>query len=43
MIPEQQSVEESLRKRGVTRRDFLKLCAVMAATLAMPKTVHAEI
>lgn len=43
MISEQESVLDSLMKRGMKRRDFIKLCVVMAATLAMPKTAHAQI
>lgn len=43
MIPESQSVQEALMKRGVKRRDFLKLCAAMAVTLAMPTSVKAQI
>ena len=43
MIPEPQSIKDTLLKRGVKRRDFLKLCAAMAVTLAMPTTVKAEI
>lgn len=43
MIPEQQSIKDTLMKRGFKRRDFLKLCAAMAVTLAMPTTVKAEI
>jgi hydrogenase small subunit len=43
MIPEQESILDSLMKRGMKRRDFMKLCVVMAATLAMPKTAHAQI
>lgn len=43
MIPEQQSIRDALMKRGVKRRDFLKLCAAMAVTLAMPKSVQAQI
>ncbi len=30
------SIEKALSKRGVSRRDFLKFCTAMAATLALP-------
>lgn len=43
MIPIQQSVKASLEERGMKRRDFLKFCGAMALTLAMPKTVQAQI
>lgn len=43
MVTKQESVLDALLKRGMKRRDFLKLCVVMAGTLAMPKTAHAEI
>lgn len=31
-----ESIAEGLRKRGVTRRDFVKFCTMMAASLALP-------
>jgi hydrogenase small subunit len=31
------SIYDSLRRRGVGRREFLKFCSVMAAVLALPK------
>jgi len=31
-----ESIAEGLRKRGVSRRDFVKFCTMMAATLALP-------
>jgi hydrogenase small subunit len=43
MIPQGKNIKEVLLERGVSRRDFFKFCGLMAATLAMPKTVHAEI
>ncbi len=43
MIPKNKSIQETLFEWGVSRRDFLKFCGLMAVTLAMPKTVHAEI
>ena len=39
----QESIQQTLMKRGVTRRDFLKFCAVMAAALALPKSAAAQI
>ncbi|MDA8169773.1 MAG: hydrogenase small subunit [Nitrospiraceae bacterium] len=30
------TIYDSLRKRGVSRRDFMKFCSLMAATLALP-------
>ena len=30
------NVEQALYGRGVTRREFLKFCTVMAGTLALP-------
>jgi hydrogenase small subunit len=38
-----QSIFESLRKRGVSRREFLGFCSTMAATLALPTTFGAKI
>jgi hypothetical protein len=32
------SLEERLAARGVSRRQFLKFCAAMSATLALPAT-----
>jgi hydrogenase small subunit len=32
------SVEETIALRGVSRRDFLKLCSMMAGVLALPKS-----
>jgi len=34
---------EQLRKRGVSRRDFMKFCTAMAATLALPSTFAGKI
>ena len=28
--------KEKMEKQGITRRDFLKFCSVMAATLGLP-------
>ena len=39
----QESIQQTLMKRGVTRRDFLKFCGVMAAALALPKSAAAQI
>ncbi len=40
------SIKKELEKRGITRRDFLKFCSIMAGTLALdatfaPKIAHA--
>lgn len=43
MDSRQESIAQSLLKRGVSRRDFLKFCGVMAAALAMPKSAAAQI
>jgi len=32
------SIAESLAEKGVTRRDFLRFCSIMAGTLALPST-----
>ena len=37
------SVKEALLQRGVSRRDFLKFCGLMAGVLAMPQSVQAQI
>ncbi len=34
-----ESIKETLLQRGVSRRDFLKFCTLMAGALAMPKEV----
>lgn len=39
----QESIMQSLMKRGVSRRDFLKFCGVMAAALGLPKSAAAQI
>jgi hydrogenase small subunit len=36
MPPNSESILANLMQRGVSRRDFLKFCGVMAATLALP-------
>lgn len=36
MDPRTLSFEERMTRRGITRREFLKFCGVMAATLALP-------
>ncbi len=36
MSKEDSTIWEGLRKRGVTRRDFLRFCSITAATLALP-------
>jgi hydrogenase small subunit len=43
MIPKLKSISENLEEQGMKRRDFLKFCTLMAATLAMPKAVSAQI
>jgi hydrogenase small subunit len=37
------SVAEILARRGVSRRDFLKFCALMTGTLALPATFTSQI
>jgi hydrogenase small subunit len=37
------NVGEALARRGVSRRDFLKFCTVMAGTLALPASLAPEI
>ncbi len=37
------SIYDSLRKKGVSRRDFMKFCSLMAATLALPAGGAAKI
>lgn len=36
MSKDESTIWEGLRKRGVTRRDFLRFCTLTAATLALP-------
>lgn len=43
MDSREESIARSLLRRGVSRRDFLKFCGVMAATLAMPHSAAAQI
>jgi hydrogenase small subunit len=43
MIPRSQSIQELFEQRGLSRRDFMKFCGVMAAALAMPQAASAEI
>jgi hydrogenase small subunit len=38
-----ESLYQSLRSRGVSRRDFIKFCTTMAATLALPTTFASKI
>ena len=43
-MPEEQSwLIEELERRGVSRRDFMSFCGVMASVMAMPKAVGAKI
>ena len=37
------SVYQALKQRGVTRRDFMKFCSLMAATLALPASFGPKI
>ena len=37
------SLEQALSKRGVSRREFLAFCGMMAAALALPKRASAMI
>ncbi|MBI5212730.1 MAG: twin-arginine translocation signal domain-containing protein, partial [Nitrospirae bacterium] len=37
------SLFDKLSKRGVSRRDFMKFCSAMAATLALPSGFAARI
>jgi hydrogenase small subunit len=37
------NLKDSLERHGVSRRDFLKFCGVMAGTLALPHSAHAQI
>jgi hydrogenase small subunit len=38
IIPAQESVLETCRRRGISRRQFLEFCAAVTATLALPPT-----
>jgi hydrogenase small subunit len=37
-LKDEQSIKECLEKRGISRRDFVKFCTMMAATLALPQS-----
>jgi hydrogenase small subunit len=37
------TIYEALKKKGVSRRDFLKFCTLMTATLALPVTFASQI
>ncbi len=37
-VRDDQSIWEGLSKKGVSRRDFMKFCSTMAATLALPSS-----
>jgi len=41
--PDTGSLQAALSERGVSRRDFLKFCAIMAGTLALPATFTPKI
>lgn len=43
MSSQEESIVQSLVKHKISRRDFLKFCGVMAATLAMPQSAAAQI
>lgn len=43
MNSQEESILQSLVKHKISRRDFLKFCGVMAATLAMPQSAAAQI
>lgn len=43
MDPSLRPLEERLTQRGVTRRQFLKFCGLMAATLALPSRYATDI
>lgn len=43
MLTKDESLNESLQRRGVSRRDFLKFCMMMAGALALPQTAHSQI
>ena len=38
-----ESVQEYLTRKGISRRDFLKFCGVMAGALALPPKASLEI
>ncbi|VAX31561.1 [Ni/Fe] hydrogenase, group 1, small subunit, partial [hydrothermal vent metagenome] len=37
------TIYEALKKKGVSRRDFMKFCTLMTATLALPVTFASKI
>jgi hydrogenase small subunit len=43
MIAENGWLMEALKDRGVTRRDFLSFCSMMAVSLGLPKSARAQI
>jgi len=42
-LKNEQSVKEGLEKRGVSRRDFIKFCTTITATLALPQSFIPQI
>lgn len=43
MFPSDQTLQDRLEQRGVSRRAFLNFCGVMAATLALPASYRTQI
>ena len=43
MFPSNESFVGALQKKGVNRRRFIKLCAAMTATLALPPRYVAQV
>jgi hydrogenase small subunit len=43
MFPSAQTLSERLEERGVTRRDFMRFCSVITATLALPASYRTQI
>jgi hydrogenase small subunit len=41
-MPDDQTLAETLARRGVSRRTFLKFCATMASLMAMPPAMAAQ-
>ncbi len=42
-VPASETVYEALKKRGVSRRDFLRFCSMMAAAIALPSVFSSRI
>ncbi len=43
MFDEKESIKDALIRRGVSRRDFLKFCTLMAGALALPRSAASMI